>query len=73
MAEGTDEFRKVAEAIVRDLSKMVDKHGPKVRKAAKDVVDKDFPKAVAAVKKELPQIQKALEGELRKLRRRNRS
>ena len=71
MAEGTDEFRKVAEAIVKDLSKMVDKHGPKVRKAAKDVVDKDFPKVVAAMKKELPEIQRSLEAELRKLRKRS--
>ena len=70
MPEGADQLRKVAAAILKDVSKMVDRHGPRLRRAAGDVLEKDIPKAVAAVRKELPDLEKQIRKELRNLRRR---
>ena len=67
---GTDELRKAAVAIAKDLSRVAAKHGPTLRKAARDVVERDLPKAAAAVRREFPLAVKAVRKELPTIQRR---
>jgi len=69
-SSGADELRKAAAAIAKDLSRVAAKHGPRVRKAAKTVLEKDLPKAAEAVKREVPIAVKAVRKELPTIQKR---
>ena len=49
---------------------MAERHGPKLRKAAAEVVEKDLPRVVAAVRRELPDLERQIRKELKNRRRR---
>jgi len=79
LSNSTDDLRKAANAMAKDFAKLAQKHGPALRAGAREVLEKDlprarkmlqkeFPKMADAVQKELPKVADAVRAELRKRR-----
>lgn len=64
MTDSTDELRKVARAVAKDVSKLAAKHLPELRRSTRELLEKDLPKMSSQVREELPRVARVVREEL---------